>query len=309
MNYEKIGSFIATKRKEKNLTQKQLASLIGVTDKAVSKWERGLGCPDVSILEILANTLDTSILEILKGRTIENEVIKVTEANDYVKETLAYSNQITKSKIKKFISNTCIFLIVLIGSILILLNINNLLYLNYKEYYNFDNEMITNMKENVKIIEKNNLIIQNNKGIYSDEDYQKIIDNLDKTMKQIRNFSILNYSGEKYLNLNDLYIMDLDYYYVSNVIDIYEILSKYDSNMYEYNTIYKDTFMVKAMLGSKIFQEPNNSYKYNLYLMDLDPYFIPSSYRVVSRICNYRYQIDSFLYLTKNIIKVGEINE
>ena len=61
LNQEKIGRFIAEIRKEKNMTQKELASKIGVTDKAVSKWERGLGCPDVSILELLANTLEVSI--------------------------------------------------------------------------------------------------------------------------------------------------------------------------------------------------------------------------------------------------------
>ena len=53
MNYEKIGEFIAEKRKEKNLTQVELAKRLGVTDKAVSKWERGLSVPDVYILEIL----------------------------------------------------------------------------------------------------------------------------------------------------------------------------------------------------------------------------------------------------------------
>ena len=49
MNYEKIGEFISSKRKEKNMTQSDLAKKLGVTDKAVSKWERGLGCPDVSL--------------------------------------------------------------------------------------------------------------------------------------------------------------------------------------------------------------------------------------------------------------------
>ena len=51
MNYERIGKFIQEKRKEKGLTQKELAQKLNITDKAVSKWERGLGCPDVSILK------------------------------------------------------------------------------------------------------------------------------------------------------------------------------------------------------------------------------------------------------------------
>ena len=99
MNYDKIGKFIQEKRKEKNLTQKELAEKLGVTDRAVSKWERGVGCPDVSILEILSKELDCSILEILKGRKIENEIIKVTEADDYVKDSMNISKQITKEKV------------------------------------------------------------------------------------------------------------------------------------------------------------------------------------------------------------------
>ena len=63
VNYKEIGLFISKKRKELNMTQKDLANKLNVTDKAVSKWERGLGCPDISILEILSNILGISILE------------------------------------------------------------------------------------------------------------------------------------------------------------------------------------------------------------------------------------------------------
>ena len=96
MNYDKIGSFIQQKRKDKGRTQKQLAEKLGVTDRAISKWERGQGCPDVSILEILSKELGCSILELLKGREIENEVIPVTEADDYVRDSMNISKQITK---------------------------------------------------------------------------------------------------------------------------------------------------------------------------------------------------------------------
>ena len=101
MNYDKIGNFIQQRRKSKNLTQKQLAEKIGVTDRAVSKWERGQGCPDVSILEILSKELDCSILELLKGREIENEVIPVTEADDYIKEGMKIEGEKVKDAFLK----------------------------------------------------------------------------------------------------------------------------------------------------------------------------------------------------------------
>ena len=53
MNPEKIGSLIFQLRKEKNLTQKQLGEKLGLSDKTISKWERGLGCPDISLLRYI----------------------------------------------------------------------------------------------------------------------------------------------------------------------------------------------------------------------------------------------------------------
>ena len=67
MNQAKIGKFIAECRKSKNLTQSLLAEKLGITDKAVSKWERGLAMPDVSIMIELCDILEISVNELLKG--------------------------------------------------------------------------------------------------------------------------------------------------------------------------------------------------------------------------------------------------
>lgn len=66
MDNNKIGKNIATLRREKKLTQQQLGDKLFVTDKAVSKWERGLSLPDITILERLADVLDTDIYNILQ---------------------------------------------------------------------------------------------------------------------------------------------------------------------------------------------------------------------------------------------------
>ena len=73
MNQEKIGKFIAELRKEKKLTQKDLAEKIGVTDRAISKWENGRGMPDVSFLRVLCENLDISLNELLSGEKISEE--------------------------------------------------------------------------------------------------------------------------------------------------------------------------------------------------------------------------------------------
>jgi transcriptional regulator with XRE-family HTH domain len=66
MNQEKIGRFIQEHRKNKNLTQEQLAEKLGITKGAVSKWERGLSLMDMSLLKPLSEILEVSIIEIIK---------------------------------------------------------------------------------------------------------------------------------------------------------------------------------------------------------------------------------------------------
>ncbi|MDF2930657.1 helix-turn-helix domain-containing protein [Anaerospora sp.] len=75
MNCEKIGQLIYRLRKEKDMTQKQIADLMNISDKTISKWERGLGCPDVSLLPELSQILGINIEEILLGKIVLNETV------------------------------------------------------------------------------------------------------------------------------------------------------------------------------------------------------------------------------------------
>ena len=63
---KELGDFIAKIRKENQLTQAELAKRLNVTDKAVSRWERGLGYPDINTLEPLADALGVSLTELMK---------------------------------------------------------------------------------------------------------------------------------------------------------------------------------------------------------------------------------------------------
>lgn len=71
MDKEKTGRLIAAARKEQGLTQKELARRLHVSDRAVSKWERGAGFPDVTLLEPLAETLHLQVLDLLHGEEQE----------------------------------------------------------------------------------------------------------------------------------------------------------------------------------------------------------------------------------------------
>ena len=74
MNAEKTGTFIAELRKEQGLTQRQLAEQLLVSDKAISRWETGHGMPDLDNLEALADALDVSVAELLRGERFEAPV-------------------------------------------------------------------------------------------------------------------------------------------------------------------------------------------------------------------------------------------
>jgi len=75
MNQEKIGKFISVSRKKKNLTQEQLAEKLGISINAVSKWERGLNMPDVSLMKELCKILDISLNELFEGKKLNNNEI------------------------------------------------------------------------------------------------------------------------------------------------------------------------------------------------------------------------------------------
>ena len=74
MNPEKIGSLIFQLRREKNLTQKQLGEKLGLSDKTISKWERGLGCPDISLLRDISKIFNVDIEKILLGDLQESDI-------------------------------------------------------------------------------------------------------------------------------------------------------------------------------------------------------------------------------------------
>ena len=73
MDQLKIGKFIAECRKRENLTQMQLAEKLGITDKAISKWERGIAMPDSSTMLELCDILSISVNELLSGEKISME--------------------------------------------------------------------------------------------------------------------------------------------------------------------------------------------------------------------------------------------
>ena len=96
MNQEKIGSFLSDCRKEKGLTQTQLAEMLGVSDKSISRWENGKTMPDLSLYEPLCEVLDIQISELLYAKKM-NDSEKKEQG-----EKSAWNVFMTKSQLETF---------------------------------------------------------------------------------------------------------------------------------------------------------------------------------------------------------------
>ncbi|MBQ3307904.1 MAG: helix-turn-helix domain-containing protein [Bacilli bacterium] len=106
MDLIKIGKFIADCRKRKKLTQEQLAEKLSITDRAVSKWERGLSLPDADKMLDLCNILDINVNELLNG-----EKIDMKEYNKKTEELLLEMARGEELKNKKIMINMWVLLI------------------------------------------------------------------------------------------------------------------------------------------------------------------------------------------------------
>ena len=84
-----IGETIASLRKQKGMTQSELAEKMNVTDKAVSKWERDLSCPDINTISKLADVLDVSVEELLKTKKQDYSNNKIKDLINLILKAVA----------------------------------------------------------------------------------------------------------------------------------------------------------------------------------------------------------------------------
>lgn len=98
MQSEKLGPFICALRKENHMTQKDLAEKLHITDKAVSKWERNLSCPDISLLPALAGALGVTVAELLNGERDE----EAPAPPEHAVQVLDYAEKTVQHKLRSW---------------------------------------------------------------------------------------------------------------------------------------------------------------------------------------------------------------
>ena len=116
MDQEKIGKFILKLRKEKNMTQQELADMLNVTDRAISHWENGRSIPDVSLFKPLCEIFNITVNELLSGEILDkNTFIKKSDEN--IINTLTSTKE-TRRRSKLIVSILFICIIVLLAIII-----------------------------------------------------------------------------------------------------------------------------------------------------------------------------------------------
>ena len=97
MNQQTTGKFIAYKRKEKNLTQEQLAEKLGISNKTVSKWETGKCMPDYSVIKSLCEELGITVAELMDGEALEEKSVR-TYDDEQIMDLLKRTQELEKQK-------------------------------------------------------------------------------------------------------------------------------------------------------------------------------------------------------------------
>ena len=284
MNCEKIGKFIATSRKQKGLTQTELADRLNITDRAVSKWERGKGCPDISLLEDLSKILDVSIIELLRGEKT-NKKQKLEKAE--LIYSMNYAKESMKIKMYKILNNIIITLIFVVILSLAFNNLKIAILMNHHYYPNImfidgnvdSQNLFSDIEKKIELLKKDNSykskedvnqiidIIENNlieeEELYNAEyytfnDIKKLVYRDSNDMNNMTKLTINNI-GKQNFNWNDDINSYTDTYY-----DYERNLKYFIDNCYKYNYFHNRD----ESIGNQIKQYLRE--KYSIYFMILD---------------------------------------
>ena len=114
MDAQKFGAFVAQCRKDKKMTQADLAAKLHVTDKAISRWERGVRFPDINTLEPLAAALGISVAELMRSERLAEADVSMATSNKIVSSALDLAkNQIQTERKRAFSIIGCLAIMIL----------------------------------------------------------------------------------------------------------------------------------------------------------------------------------------------------
>lgn len=262
MNCKDIGDFIAKSRKAEGLTQAQLAEKVGVSDKAVSKWERGICMPEPASLKNVAEVLRVSVLELLNGYRFKDNKVNANEEAIIVSTTQEsiklYNNEI-KMRSKKIALIIIIPLLLILSALASLFMFNNYGQCSMYDLLPKDNNIvadghitITNEKRillltNILILDELNVMV---KGFAFESELL-----LDDTLLY-RNGNVGLYEYSKKDKLSEL----------SNYVDSITIYLSENNGQYEYldDLNSSSTFILNLKYMDEVLEEKTLTFEFEL---------------------------------------------
>lgn len=311
MNQEKVGKFVKELRIEKKMTQQELALKLGVSDKAISKWENGRCLMDISLLKPICEIFEVSIIELLNGEKISNDNLYV-KSNEIMESTLKQKEEEIKKSKTKIIIKMCLVFVLVIFCVYFGYKGFNLYRYSTSEYvgkeiknpYNFDKVYKVYKKT---IPEEEYIIIKNIK-------LKNIVNGYEIDSEYYRDVESNNLLNIRYLdsNKNLVFAIEKNNEYINSILDIGGI-DKFNNNFY----VDIKSFLLNKDINDDIdlfnyFYE--NGYKYNNLFTKIDNMKFNCVYNKIflsfdNIKTDYRYLIKGdykgFIYKHKDVDKIS----
>ena len=295
MNTDKIGSLIAKLRKKKGLTQKELADQLHITDRAVSKWERGVGCPDISLLDDLAKILGVSISSLLNGEE---------EVESAIKTTITYVTESKKQRIKEW--GNFLFIIVIVFFLLLAIfdfvKVEMRFLKKYpsrsiSSYQIFVGSDDTYTRDVFKELEMKIATVLQNQGIFKDKDYDIIQNYLKKIQQEMIGAKKFYYQQDySYKELDEILYNEFVYFYS---VEYENLISKVEKILKQYDSRFEASYNLGFTF---VYRNEIEEYIHSIYRLDVSNEKIGE--KVISLL------EDKYGYygqVVDSIMKVGEI--
>lgn len=233
MDQVKIGKLIAKLRKEKGLTQSQLGEMVGVGDRAVSKWERGVHCPNLAILNLVSEILGITTEELLNGELKQDE----TTDTPSIDNIISNNEDTASSKQPKFNKK-----LLLIPLALIIIIISFILFSNRSKVYTIKADSNEYQTFGKVVFTGNKMYLSINRILFTDKEFNMMI---------ISNYEYGIYSGSNMLfhkgHINEYGIID-ENIELRKLLKNIKIDFESDINKITKNKIVNDGLVIKLTL-------------------------------------------------------------
>ena len=223
------------------------------------------------------------------------------------------SKQITKEKVISIINKIIVGTIIVIFVLLLYFNVMQKVYVNRVYNLSIDRETYKKVVDRIETIDNNLNIIKENKGNYSDDDYKKIVKNLETNYMSIKKEKVFDYvvnrKDIKY-TVNDIFTFFGNGYVLNEQLDTEKILEKYSNNSLTswYRNVMIDNFFKMTFSADCLRTYTSYQYNFNPFANENTFYYVDNE-EIRKSIYMLKSDLSQLVYITELVIEVGDMNE